>query len=630
MPPILRYRPDIDGCRAIAILLVVGYHIGLSWLPGGFVGVDVFFVISGYLITSLLVTEQRDAGRIDFAAFYARRARRLLPALIVMIAVVVAAGMVVLLPDQQRALAASAVAGLLFSINLYFVHVHQGYFADQSNLVPLLHLWTLSVEEQFYLIWPVALAAVARKRDWLPARAIVALVAVISLASFAIGVALAGNHDNLAFLLLPGRAWQLGVGALLAFVPPISGRWATVTRAAGLVAIGAAGVVLGDGLPYPSFDALLPVIGAACLVVPAQRTGAVDRLLGARPVAGLGKLSYGWYLWHWPLLALARQLWEEDIAHNAAIALGALLIAAISYRWVERPFRDRRLWSATPRAALAAGGAATAMCAILAAASWKAASIPPAPGSILAQYLAARGGAARDFAFCDDPVLSARCVRGAAMPGPGIMLWGDSHAAQLSLGLERAARPAGAHVVMRTMGACSPAARDREAAGADLAARQCAAFNAAVRAEIPAFKQRWDLRVVLLAGSWATAGRGWEQRLAQVVADIRAAGPTVVLAQDLPLQPINYVTCAIHRPLIDCAIARDAVDAQAADADGTLRRIAARNPGTVLWSPRDMLCPDGRCVTVLRGRLLYRNRTHLTLNGAALLTPAFAPVVPRR
>lgn len=628
-----RYRPEIDGCRAIAILLVVGYHIGLPWLPGGFVGVDVFFVISGYLITSLLVGEQRANGRIDFAAFYARRLRRLLPGLIAMLVPVMAASTALLLPDQQHALAVSAIAGLFFSINFYFVHVHQGYFAEQANLVPLLHLWTLSVEEQFYVVWPVALAGVAvlaAKTGATLARLLVAAIVGLSLVSFAIGVAQAGNHDNLAFLLLPGRAWQLGAGALLAFVPPVSARFGNAVRGSGLVAIGAAAALLSDALPYPSFYALLPVIGAACLVVPTRQTPVVDRMLGTRSVAGLGKLSYGWYLWHWPMLALARQLWEDDVARNAAIALVALLAAAVSYRFVERPFRQRSAQSVRPGTTLAVGVAALAVCAATAGGLRTLARIPPRPGSILAQYLAARGGAARDFAFCDSQSLPARCVLGAAMPGPGILLWGDSHAAQLSLGLKRALLPAGWHVVMRTMGACSPAAPGHDAAGATAQVRRCAAFNAATAASIPTLARAWSLRRVLLAGEWATAGRGWDVRLNRVVAQLRAAGIDVVLAEDLPLQPPAYAACAVHRSARDCAVPRETVDAHMAAADGALRRIAARYPGVVLWSPRDALCPGRQCMSVIDGRLLYRNRGHLTLDGAALLGPSLATIIPRR
>jgi peptidoglycan/LPS O-acetylase OafA/YrhL len=628
MPSALSYRPDIDGCRAIAILLVVGYHLGLPWLPGGFVGVDVFFVISGYLITSLLLAEQRDTGRIDFAAFYARRARRLLPALLTMIAVVLVIGAVLLLPDQQRQLAWSALAALLFSANFYLIQVHQGYFAEQSYLVPLLHLWTLSVEEQFYLLWPVALAilaAVAGRGGRPSQRLMVSVVAAAALASFAIGVAWAGS---LAFLLLPGRAWQLGAGALLAFVPALPPRGATAVRLAGLAAIAAAGVVLGDSLPYPSYYALLPVAGAAGLVVPSRQAGLVERWLGARPAVGLGKLSYGWYLWHWPLLSLAHQVWEVDFARDAAIALVALLAAALSYRWIERPFRERR-YSATPRKALTAAAAALAACGLLAAGSWAVAGIPPAPGSITAQYLAAHGGAARDFTFCDAPEVKARCVRGAAMPGPGILLWGDSHAAHIALGLERAARPAGAHVVIRTMGACNAGGHDTEAQVGPTAGA-CAAFNASVLSGIAALKRTWAIRTVLLAGDWGMDGRGWEARLARIAANLRAAGLDVVLAQDLPLQPPSYLICAARRSPRECAVSRAAVDARLAANDAVLRHIAAANPGVTVWTPRDALCPERWCVAVIGGRLLFRNRSHLTLDGSALLAPTLVPIIPRR
>ncbi|MEO8078667.1 MAG: acyltransferase, partial [Acidobacteriota bacterium] len=156
--PAPHYRPDIDGLRAVAVLLVVGRHIGVPWMPGGFTGVDIFFVISGYLITGLLVGEQMDSGRIGLAAFYARRVRRLLPALGIVTAVTLVVGAGVLLPDEQVALARSALASLAFAANVHFWMLHQDYFADPGMLLPLHHLWTLAVEEQFYLLWPLVLS----------------------------------------------------------------------------------------------------------------------------------------------------------------------------------------------------------------------------------------------------------------------------------------------------------------------------------------------------------------------------------------------------------------------------------------------------------------------------------------
>jgi hypothetical protein len=177
------------------------------------------------------------------------------------------------------------------------------------------------------------------------------------------------------------------------------------------------------------------------------------------------------------------------------------------------------------------------------------------------------------------------------------------------------------------MGACSPAARGRASAGADMTARRCADFNAATAAALPALARTWSLRRVLLAGDWSTAGPGWDVRLEQVVARLRAVGLDVVLAQDVPVQPPTYAACVIRRSARDCAMPRETADARTAGDDSALRRIAARYPGVVLWSPRDRLCPRQRCMAVIDGKLLYRNREHLTLDGSALLAPAFAPIV---
>ena len=237
------YRPEIDGLRALAILLVVGSHIGVPFLSGGFIGVDVFFVISGYLITDLLMREHPATGRIDIAGFYARRARRILPALGAMIGVTLLIGLAVLLPDELVALSQSAAAALACSGNFFFWQTQQSYFADASTLFPLQHLWTLAVEEQFYLAWPVvllAMAAFASKRTWKVARAVASALCALVLISLALSVLLASRAPSAAFFLLPTRAWELGLFALLACVPVARSRWAWLLASSGLVAMAAA------------------------------------------------------------------------------------------------------------------------------------------------------------------------------------------------------------------------------------------------------------------------------------------------------------------------------------------------------------------------------------------------------
>ena len=628
-----RYRPEIDGLRALAILLVVGRHIGVSGMSGGFAGVDIFFVISGYLITGLLVHERADGGRIAIADFYARRVRRLLPALATVIVATLLLSWALLLPDEQTALAKSALASLAFVANLYFEKVHSDYFAEASQLMPLQHLWTLALEEQFYLFWPVAIAALS----WLGTRSkfgakrtIVAALAVGGLASLSLGIAMSSRFPIPAFFLLPTRAWELGAGCLLALSPAIPARWSSVLAPIGLIAIVSTAMLFDDATPFPSFYALLPVLGTMALIA-GGAAGAIGRVLGSRPAVGLGKLSYAWYLWHWPLLAFARILCgiQRDLARDAAMAAVALALAAVTWRWIEMPVRERHVAAVrTTRGALAWGAAILLACAVASGAllAWSHRPLPP--NSILAQYRAARGHEAQDFPFCDGNRLDRHCVFGAVHGSPAILLWGDSHAAHLTEGLDRAARVLGLKIVARTMGSCSPGGFPGAAPQQDggLWAR-CGAFNDAMLASIARLRRDDDIEGVVASGMWAADRTGWDSQLAAQVRALQRAGLRVVLVRSSPVLPPDFMTCLQRRGADACALPRTAVERQAAEADAVLARIAAANPDVRLWSPLDALCPKGRCQEVMGGRLLFRQRDHLTIDGSAVLAQTMVPML---
>ncbi|MEP6916336.1 MAG: acyltransferase family protein, partial [Acidobacteriota bacterium] len=526
--PAPHYRPDLDGLRAVAVLLVVGRHIGVPWMPGGFTGVDIFFVISGYLITGLLVREQMDGGRIGLAAFYARRVRRLLPALGIVTAVTLVLGTAVLLPDEQVALARSALASLALAANVYIWMLHQDYFADPAALLPLHHLWTLAVEEQFYLLWPLALVLLARLAARLQVdhvRVTRIALAAFCLLSLALSIVLSRRAPIAAFLLLPTRAWELGAGGLLALAPALPVRRARLLAQAGLVAIVLATVIFNASTPFPSFYALLPVLGTVALIAAGRAApdGMVSGMLASRPLVGLGKISYGWYLWHWPLLTFARHLrgTEPALPRDAALAALALALAAVMWRSVETPVRTFQVGAfRTSRGALAGGAAILLACGSLSVALQAWGSRPPPAGSILAQYRAARGGAVGDFPFCDGGRGPGRCEVGAAAGAPAILLWGDSHAAQLTEGLDRAALAAHLTIVARTMGGCSPGGFPSAPQGqGDRFWAGCAAFNEGVIGSIPSLQPEYGLRGVVIAGEWSDRWTGWDRQLA---ADVNA------------------------------------------------------------------------------------------------------------
>lgn len=635
MPP-QYYRPDIDGLRAIAILMVMGRHIGVPWTAGGFTGVDVFFVISGYLITGLLVREQMDSGRIGIAAFYARRVRRLFPALGTVTAATLLLGCAVLLPDEQIALARSALASLAFAANFYVWTLHQNSFADPSALLPLQHLWTLAVEEQFYMLWPLALVLLVKlaartKID--NVRVIGTALAAACLVSLALSIVLSRRTPVAAFLLLPTRAWEIGAGCLLALAPALPARRARPLAPVGLIAIVLATVLFDAATPFPSFYALLPVLGAVALIAGggAAPDGMVSRLLASRPLVGLGKISYGWYLWHWPLLAFARNLrgTEPSLPRDAALAILALALAAATWRWIETPVRTLQVAAfRTPRGALAGGAAMLLVCAGLSGALHAWGSRPLPAGSVLAQYRAARGGAVRDFPFCDDLRGPSRCEAGAPAGAPAILLWGDSHAAHLTEGLDRAARAANLKIVARTIGGCSPGGFPSAPRGQGEALwADCAKFNEAVIRSIPALQSEYGLRGVVIAGEWSDRWTGWDRQLEADVNEIRRSGLRVVLMRDVPVFPADFITCTMRRGPGACALPRTEVERRTATTDAGLTRVGAGKPDVRMWSPLDALCPERRCVSVIDGRLLYRNRNHLTIDGSALLAPAMAPML---
>lgn len=333
----LAYRPQIDGLRAIAVLAVVGYHAEVG-PPSGLLGVDVFFVISGYLITSLLHREWATSGKIDLLAFYARRVRRLLPALLVVVLVTVGASVALLSPFGEREdVAKAASASLLFVANVFFQTHTAGYF-DHARHHPLSHLWSLAVEEQFYLVWPLLLIAVMRLR----AKALGPVIVVGAIGSLALAELLIRSTPQVAFYEMPARFWELAAGGLVA------------TRAAGGLRDGRpfayAGVTIvlaTMATPFTHFPGLgaLPAVFGTALVLYAVHgssvLGLVGTALSSRPVALVGLMSYSLYLWHWPLLAIDRSLRLGAAPLEARLGLvgAGFVLAWLSWRFVERPFR---------------------------------------------------------------------------------------------------------------------------------------------------------------------------------------------------------------------------------------------------------------------------------------------------
>ncbi len=360
------FRPDIPGLRALAVLLVIVAHSGFGTVSGGFVGVDAFFVISGFLITSLLMREAATSGRISLLGFYARRARRILPAAAVVAVATVVASIALLPLVRAVEVIKDSIWAAAFAANIRFASVGTDYFAKGEPASPLQHYWSLAVEEQFYLVWPLllvgAIAFAGARGGRLGRRTPLLIIGVLSLASFGWSLYATYESPTTAYFSTLTRAWELGVGAALGVVMSRgqvrAPRWLVdVLGVLGLGAVLLACVWYTPATPFPGYQALLPVLGTAALLYAggARRPGAVSRLLSVPPARVIGDWSYSLYLWHWPILLIAEERLEVGRLPLDKLLVALVLIfglSALTYRFVEEPFRRGRFW-ARPRVGVA-------------------------------------------------------------------------------------------------------------------------------------------------------------------------------------------------------------------------------------------------------------------------------------
>lgn len=342
----MKYRREIDGLRAVAVIPVILFHAGLDLFGGGYIGVDVFFVISGYLITSIIIGEL-ESGTFSIANFYERRARRILPALFLVMAICVPFAFLLLLPADRESFFKSLIAVSFFASNIFFWR-ESGYFDTAAEFKPLLHTWSLAVEEQFYLLFPLFLLLTWR----LGKRSVVGLVAFALVASLVLAQWAVTHKPGAAFFLAPTRAWELAVGSLIAFYrsgahqPEFSRLTENVMSMLGLVLIGFSVFIFSDATPFPGVSALIPTTGTALIILFGWPHTYVGRLLGARLLVGIGLVSYSAYLWHQPIFAFLRHagLGHHAILSALALSAASILLAYVSWRLVEQPFRKRNLF----------------------------------------------------------------------------------------------------------------------------------------------------------------------------------------------------------------------------------------------------------------------------------------------
>lgn len=660
------YRRDIDGLRSLAVAGVVFYHSNPEWLPGGFVGVDVFFVISGYLITSLLLAEIGRSGGIDFAEFYARRIRRLFPALAVVVFSTLIAGLFLLDPlGQLQSLSGSAIATVLYVSNFYFWKTTGGYFQDSAESQPLLHMWSLSVEEQFYLVWPLMLfllARVARARGWSWRISIILMMFAVLAGSLAMSIYGTSHFREATFFLMPTRAWEFMAGALLALIPSgaVHGSvWMSRSRSLACC-LGAAAVIVSmllfdDRTPFPGFAAMVPVTGAALIIFSGLYKGevAVSRLLESRLAVRIGVLSYSWYLWHWPLLVLARvaDLGSMHPLRDLLIALISLGLADLTYRFVETPLRHgTRFGFQRP---VGVFYFAVGFCML----STATAQLPTAYARELLSDVKYQAlvVAKADFPSAEPtPCLSARwnrdsdqtsCV-GQPEHSQGLLLLGDSHAAMWRGAID-------AYVEARGMGwaehvriGCPPllsvfSVKD-----------ECVQHNHHFIERLSTNGDALKLfEVIVVSARWtAYAGalnekeksqfglRSYDGRtispdkLPEVIRrdmdglakDLLRSGVKILLVAPGIEFPFQVPQCLAHRTPADCSVDRSVVEKRRESVLRVLKEVEASNPNVSVWDPLIAECPQPVCMPMINDVVLMRDDDHLTGQAANVLAPSLA------
>jgi peptidoglycan/LPS O-acetylase OafA/YrhL len=574
------YRADIDGLRAVSILLVVGYH-ALPWLiPGGFIGVDIFFVISGFLITRIILTQLK-AGTFSSMEFYARRIRRIFPALIVVLAVTYLTGWFVLLPDGFSLLGKSTAAGVAFVSNLFQL-TQLGYFAPDATENPLLHLWSLGIEEQFYIFWPPLLWVLSgSKRRWF-------WIAAIAAASFGVSLMIFFGYKEWSFYSPISRAWELLAGGMVAnryvdhpeYEQQRFAQRDNLLATIGIVAIGGAAIGLNQSSLFPGIWALLPVLGAVLIIV--SPNSSVNRiLLSNRPMVLIGLISYPLYLWHWPLLsylAIARHGVPNFLEIWIAV-IAAFVLAGLTFRFVEIPLRRNR--NAVPGLSfgLVTIGVAGMVTAIASGFGFR---FPPEIRDI-ALLPQQNNAGFRDKCFLEAPgaEFNSSCIDQGEKPL--LFLWGDSTAAALYPGLRKAQQTVPFRLAHFAAPACAPILNT---------GKSCDAANDIVFG----FIKSSHPKIVLLHAMW-DENKDLD-KLGDTIGQLKALNiPRIVILGPVPVWKRTLPHSLVNAYRLQHAIAdRIATGVSGPQGDERMQAVS-RAAGVEYISARHALCNPEGCLT---------------------------------
>ncbi|SNR52405.1 acyltransferase family protein [Puniceibacterium sediminis] len=591
----MKYRSDIDGLRAIAVLPVVLFHAGFSGIKGGFIGVDVFFVISGYLITTIIYEEARD-GRFSFLDFYERRLRRIIPALFALIAFVILGSLFFLLPSELRLLPAQVIGAIFFVVNIV-LWLQSGYFSPLAEEKPLLHTWSLGVEEQFYIFAPIILILVLRLAPQFLKFVLFFLTAV----SFAFCAILTQSYPESSFYLLPTRAWELSAGSLIAVgIPsrPGSRLACEILTTLGIGLILAGVVLIDSDMAFPGTVAAVPVLGAVMVILCGEGTRA-GAILGWRPIRWIGLISYSLYLWHWPLIVFARDGgWLNGLASQSAVVVISILMAWLSWRFIELPFRDK---IRVPRRSIMAGSAiGMAAVTVLAIGIHKTDGWPERFSDDIARFGAAIDDVSPERERCHPKSgiapPSEACTLGDGIPFTAV--WGDSHGVELSYALSELIP-----VRQITYSGCPPVIgfkREKRPL--------CDEHNEEVIKFL--IDPASNIRTVILTLRFDTALKkpGFQSRFAETVERLAENGLYVIVVAQLPTPGVS----------VPAYLARGGEQVFPFSAfepiHSPMMTYLKKLDGAVIFDPAPIICPGADCHLVLDGAPTLFDANHPSMS----------------
>jgi len=635
------FRPDIEGLRGIAVLMVVAFHCGIPGFSGGFVGVDVFFVLSGYLITGLLVNEIQKTSKLNLLQFYARRVRRLLPASALMLVVTLFVGTLIMAPNELTFAARAARATALYMSNIFFAINAADYFAPDVKSNPMLHTWSLAVEEQFYLFWPLLI--MLGMQLWRSKKALVAVLSALTIISLGTCIWFTTKGGTFAFYELPARAWEFGIGGLAVLLPRTTiklpfGCWLAFGWLGVLAILGSGHFIFGS-TNFPGWIALIPVLGTAMTLIaeaedPHRGVGVV---LDSAPLQTLGTLSYSWYLWHWPFLVFSIALFPNiTIVGKTIAAAASFVVAGVTHHFIENPIRYNLYLIKRPALSLCLAAMVT-LCSLSAAFlsmrfATRLANAPEMKTIAAAVDDIANMPRQQCVSLGESPDVK-MCVFGNTSSGTNIILFGDSHAIQWFNPLLQLAKLHEWKLTTMVKSGCL-AADVRVPGSNGTFATNCDRWRAESIRRIVALRPS----IVFIGNATNNLGRKNESARGTGVSPdtlrdgtrrtletLTSKGLRVVIIRDNPSFSQDIPTCLARSvrhswyPSSSCEMDKStSLDPAVFEAE----KAAARGlPDVHFIDLTDRLCQRNICGTVQRGAVMYRDDNHLTGSFADSLEP---------